>query len=500
MTSGRKILGLLSVSALPFLAVVLADLWTKSVATQTLNTDLNSSVVKFTLLQNFGFVGGSMSNAHPIIRIVVPAAIGGFVLYLFALMQYFLPIKSGLMRTGLSFIAAGHISNLLERMQRGYVTDFIVVRLGPVESNVFNLADLLQWIGVGLVAVAAMRWRHVLYPVNERRGRKWIDPAFQTRYCIKFCLIGSAFAGIAGIVSYTFLKLILDMAQSFDERVRDGYMSAFLVTYAAIYGVFMLSLIVVGIIMSHRIIGPVRAFERYLDEILAGQSRAFRLRERDEFKHLEQVADRFQVRMLSDLRVAPRPLIEDDMVPTVNLKTIRAESFDLHDLKGKPVWLMFLRYATCPLCALYLHQQKDLLAKARQAGVEVFAIYESTEEQFRTSLKDTGATLEFLSKQQIHLIADPKRLLYRKFRTGSSVAALFNPRILSGLLRARFLDFRQGSIDGALGQLPAHFLIDQIGRFRQIYYGRHQTDHIAASVVEAFLSEALSPGLDALSD
>jgi len=56
---------------------------------------------------------------------------------------------------GLSFIMAGGMSNLLDRIFRhGLVTDFVTVHIGPFHTGVFNLADVLIMVGIAL-----MIWR-----------------------------------------------------------------------------------------------------------------------------------------------------------------------------------------------------------------------------------------------------------------------------------------------------------------------------------------------------
>jgi signal peptidase II len=61
--------------------------------------------------------------------------------------------RIGLMRfIGLSLVTAGGISNVLDRiLHHGLVTDFATVRIGPLHTGVFNVADVLIMIGVGVV-------------------------------------------------------------------------------------------------------------------------------------------------------------------------------------------------------------------------------------------------------------------------------------------------------------------------------------------------------------
>ena len=50
------------------------------------------------------------------------------------------------------------MSNLVDRFARkGLVTDFILLRVGPIHTGIFNVADLA--IVAGLIILAASAWR-----------------------------------------------------------------------------------------------------------------------------------------------------------------------------------------------------------------------------------------------------------------------------------------------------------------------------------------------------
>jgi signal peptidase II len=59
---------------------------------------------------------------------------------------------------GLALVAAGGMSNLIDRITRhGLVTDFLVLRIGPLHTGIFNVADVIVMSGVGLLAFALWR-------------------------------------------------------------------------------------------------------------------------------------------------------------------------------------------------------------------------------------------------------------------------------------------------------------------------------------------------------
>jgi signal peptidase II len=61
---------------------------------------------------------------------------------------------------GLAFLTAGGMSNFIDRVTReGLVTDFITLRLGPLRTGIFNLADVVVMTGMGILAFALWKER-----------------------------------------------------------------------------------------------------------------------------------------------------------------------------------------------------------------------------------------------------------------------------------------------------------------------------------------------------
>ena len=60
-------------------------------------------------------------------------------------------------QVGLALAAAGGLGNLIDRLSwQGFVTDFLVIRLGPLHTGIFNVADMAITVGA-LILVAASR-------------------------------------------------------------------------------------------------------------------------------------------------------------------------------------------------------------------------------------------------------------------------------------------------------------------------------------------------------
>ena len=58
---------------------------------------------------------------------------------------------------GMALFVAGGSSNLLDRVTRGSVIDFMNVGLGPLRTGIFNVADMAIMLGASLVVFASYR-------------------------------------------------------------------------------------------------------------------------------------------------------------------------------------------------------------------------------------------------------------------------------------------------------------------------------------------------------
>ena len=142
------------------LAAVIADQVTKHVVTRTLGLDESVHVVgplSIHHVQNSGIAFGLFSSATAIVIALTAVAVA-WMLVFFA--------RSGarhpLLPAALGLVIGGSLSNLIDRVRLGHVTDFLDFRYWPA----FNLADSFIVIGV------VMLFFVLLFSDREPRRRR----------------------------------------------------------------------------------------------------------------------------------------------------------------------------------------------------------------------------------------------------------------------------------------------------------------------------------------
>ena len=93
-----------------------------------------------------------LENKKEIVKIVSCVGIG-FLLLLFALA---LPKKGNrLYKLGLSLLLGGGISNVMDRLTKGYVVDYFTINYKRLKKIVFNIGDFAIFIGAFLIFLAS---------------------------------------------------------------------------------------------------------------------------------------------------------------------------------------------------------------------------------------------------------------------------------------------------------------------------------------------------------
>ncbi|QLY26030.1 signal peptidase II [Bdellovibrio sp. KM01] len=282
---------------LPLVATWLVDRVTKLWATDITSVKSHGPL-HFVLHHNHGAMLGLFSDLPSVLRIVSLSTGGAFLLCTYALIQYMLPIKSLTLRCGLSILIGGILGNVADRIVWGYVVDFIVVGTPTLSSPAFNIADALQWVGYALIVFAIIREGELLWPENNSRKKFWVNLSFQLKYCILMMAVGLSLTLISLVFSYTYLRVTIQELVGNNQFLLNKFLVPYVITFIIICVAFCAITFAVGKVLSHRIAGPIYAFERYLYGIMRGENiPLLKVRKGDEFKELEALAEEITKRL-----------------------------------------------------------------------------------------------------------------------------------------------------------------------------------------------------------
>jgi len=129
---------------------VLLDRFTKWIALHKLTHPVElAPFLNLTLVFNKGFLFGLGNRWEGIIKELLYLGIP--TLFVLAVLYTTFRVKDKTLQTALSLIAAGGIGNLLDRLLKGQVVDFIDFHVGKWHYPAFNVADICVSLGVILL-------------------------------------------------------------------------------------------------------------------------------------------------------------------------------------------------------------------------------------------------------------------------------------------------------------------------------------------------------------
>jgi signal peptidase II len=274
--------------------VVIFDQYTKIWAQSKPETWIGP--LHLVLVHNHGAMLGLFSDLTAFLRIVTLSTSGFFILSIYFFMQYIIPIRIIKLRYGLSLLVGGIIGNVLDRIYYGYVIDFVSFELYGRHTPVWNVADMIQWVGYILLTYSILKEGHLLWPDKNARIQFWVNERFQLKFSALFVAIGLMLTVISFVFSYTYLKLSLSEIVGTNSQIIEKYATTFVFSFCILLIIFSLTLFVVARKISHHIAGPVYAFERYLADLLDDNKQdkapySLKLRAGDDFRHLEKSAE-----------------------------------------------------------------------------------------------------------------------------------------------------------------------------------------------------------------
>lgn len=278
-----------------FIFLILIDQFSKSFAQEIPNYQ-RWGYFNFNLKYNSGVFLGFFNDLPPIIRMVGISTLGIFLFFIYATIQYFLVGKFLLFRHGINLIIAGIFGNLIDRIIKGHIIDFLAFGKGRYKTPVFNFADIFLWIGILIVAYIVIFDSKDLMPDQSKRKKYIINKKFQYKHTFTFVLISLAFCLMNLVLVFTFFNYAIDESLAMDVA---PIFKSYLIIFSIFSILFLALIFFIGIITSNRVAGPIYALRRFLNEFKNGKIKELKLREGDDFKELEDIS-RDILRLLSD--------------------------------------------------------------------------------------------------------------------------------------------------------------------------------------------------------
>ncbi|WP_233194464.1 signal peptidase II [Aquimarina sp. I32.4] len=121
-----------------------------------------------TKIENTGAAYSLGSDLGPILKVLL--------LQIFPLVILLILVRQLLIRTnyskgsivGFAFIIGGGIGNLYDRIIYGSVTDFLILDIGVIKTEIFNLADVSIMLGAILVFILTLFGKNKIISKNKK--------------------------------------------------------------------------------------------------------------------------------------------------------------------------------------------------------------------------------------------------------------------------------------------------------------------------------------------
>lgn len=295
---------------LPFILTILADQLSKFWAANYLDT-MSWGALHFQATFNHGVFLGYLSHIPSSTKIVVLSTLGAFIICAYVFARLIIPMRSKSLKTGLAFLTSGILGNVIDRMTgNGGVVDFIYIYSGDWISPIWNIADMLQLVGHGLIMFGVFQDSKHFWNNQELRKNFWVDSNFQSRFCVNYIAVALGMGLMNSVMSYAFLKTTLD-SLVIDANQIDEMMYSYLIATLALQTCLFLAVAYVSRILSAKIAGPLFAVRRFLTESLKGKKTVFKLREHDEFKELEPLLNEVASKMEVDVKKTTLYIVDE---------------------------------------------------------------------------------------------------------------------------------------------------------------------------------------------
>jgi signal peptidase II len=273
------------------------DLATQS-ATGSLQEPWFLGLVGLMPTRETSFLLGSVTDLPSSLINTAAVAVACLLAFVYVALQWSMTTRSMMIRLGLSCFLGGVLGHASQRLLHGTIVSFIAFGTEHLHTPTFNFGDLFQMFGVALAVAGSWRETGNIWPYRNVRASfsYWVNPVFQLRHCMLWVGCCAVFGAVLCGFGYAFLRGAL-VASGVPIEGVDRFSSAFLITSVLLILSFLGAMFFVGLVQSHRIVGPIYAFERFVEDLFLGKARKLKLRTGDQFRQLETLAEELENRL-----------------------------------------------------------------------------------------------------------------------------------------------------------------------------------------------------------
>ena len=237
---------------------------------------------------NEGMMFGTFSNSSALIRLSLITS-GSIIYFLFYCgLQYFLSDSLKNLKYGLSLLFGGGISNALDKLLLNFVVDFIPISFGKYYFYA-NVSDMFQFIGVLIILYHLFFCQDSIWFPDDKRGKILINQKEQLIFSFKFLLVSCLALLMISIFSFSYIEVEFSLFSITKKK-------EFILSLVMLSVVFSILIFLFGIYLSHQFYGPIYKLKNYIDN--GNFQEDFILREKDQFKELEEIVEKIKSKNL----------------------------------------------------------------------------------------------------------------------------------------------------------------------------------------------------------
>ena len=231
---------------------------------------------------NDGVIGGLYSGLNSHFTYWFALFAFSFVLIFGILTISLLQANHEKIAKALTLFFCGVTGNFIDRIFYGAAVDFIPI---PFTNLVMNSADVYQWIGM-LLFLFFMSKDPMFSSDKNKRIFSAADLGHQLTVVKWVLLVTLAVVGLSGLFIYSVLK--------FGTGLPFSETQVYLKLYVVLATLMLLNAAVVSWILSSKIVGPLKSFERFLIELKSNPNAKLVFRKSEQFNLLEKLANELE--------------------------------------------------------------------------------------------------------------------------------------------------------------------------------------------------------------